>query len=91
MAKINESEKSYSDCAPEQCFWARDGQILKNVAELPAALEQMSAETFAHHANKEKNDFANWIEHVFNDKKLAQDVRSRKYQIAISRVVRKAL
>ncbi len=88
MAKIKE-EKVYSDCAPEHCFWAQDGQILKNVPELRAALKKMSEETFWHHVNAEKNDFANWIGEVFCDAELAGKVRKATSKAAIMKALGK--
>ena len=88
MARIKE-KKAYPDCAPEHCFWAQNGQILKNVAELKAALEKMGKETFQHHVNKEKNDFANWIGEVFSDAELAENVRKATNKAAIIKALGK--
>lgn len=89
MTKRNASKKTYRDCAPEQCFWVHDGQILKNVAELSAALKTMSEETFQYHVNAEKNDFANWIGDVFADNDLAGKVRQASSKEVIIRTLRK--
>lgn len=63
---------------PEKYFWACDGQILKNLKELAKSLEGMSNEVFGHHANKLKNDFADWVRDIFGDRKLATELKRAK-------------
>ncbi len=58
----------------ENAFVLRNGRVLKNLHELANALVSMDDETFAHHVSKERNDFANWIQGVFQDEKLAKQV-----------------
>ena len=66
-------------CAPgEQCFWTTDGRILSNLLELRDALESMTDDVFAYHVSKERNDFADWIEHVLGDAELAAAFRKSK-------------
>ena len=48
-------------------FWVHDGGVLHDLAELAAALETMSDDTYAHHANAAKNDFVNWVRDVIGD------------------------
>jgi len=55
----------------EQCFWCSNGEVLSSLVELQDALKAMEEEVFAHHVNKERNDFANWIEYVLGDAELA--------------------
>lgn len=64
-----------------ECFWVNNGPIIKNLDELAAAIRAMKKDVFAHHVNKEKNDFAKWVEGVIGDMKLASDLcksRSRR-------------
>lgn len=56
---------------PEQYFHTSDGKVVRSLRELPSILAQMSPDAFAHHVNEEKNDFANWIRHVFHKDALA--------------------
>lgn len=66
-------------CAPgEQCFWVTDGKVLSNLVELKEALAAMSEDVFAYHVSKERNDFAEWIEHVLGDAELATAFRKSK-------------
>ena len=63
--------------------------------ELADALETMSEEIFAHHANEFRNDFSNWIKDVFYDHSLAEDISRAKNrletQIAVLRRLVKEL
>ncbi|MBW2969800.1 hypothetical protein KY309_01710 [Candidatus Woesearchaeota archaeon] len=65
---------------PEHTFWLKDGKSVKNIIELGRELKRMSEETFNHHVNNTKNDFANWTEHCIKDKKLATLLRTTKSQ-----------
>ncbi len=61
---------------PEKYFFLADGRILKNLRELALRLDEFSDELFRSHVNPDKNDFANWAEFVFEEKILAQKLRS---------------
>lgn len=60
---------------PEKAFYVNNGPVLFSLADLNSALQKMSKETFAYHANEEKNDFANWIETTLGDETLAKSIR----------------
>ena len=62
----------------EQCFWTNDGKIISNLVELRDTFEHMADEVFAHHVNKSKNDFADWIHYVLGDTELAKKLRGAK-------------
>ena len=79
--------RTYQDCRPEHCFWAHDGQILKNVGELPSALKRMKLGTYQHHVTVEKNDFATWVKDVFGDKLLAETMRKASSQHALVNIL----
>ncbi|MCD5396988.1 MAG: hypothetical protein LRZ96_00105, partial [Candidatus Pacebacteria bacterium] len=64
----------------ECCFWVCDKKVLKNLAELKVALERMSNKTFTYHVNKNKNDFARWINDVLKEKALARTLKNIKSQ-----------
>lgn len=79
-------------CAPDdKCFWTTDGKILKNLAELQMAFGTMGDEVFLHHVTKEKNDFADWVEHVLEDARLAADLRKSKKPAKAQVIVSKHL
>lgn len=73
---VKNAKKFLSDVPSESCFWVNNGWIIRNLQELPLALQNMSKETFVYHANKEKNDFHNWINNVIGDKTLAKSIKN---------------
>ena len=70
-----------------ECFWSRDGQILSNLADLRVAIGYMDEEVFLHHVNQEKNDFADWVEYVLQDKECADALRKGKRKAQLQKVV----
>lgn len=62
----------------EKFFWLRSGRGIKSVMELFEAVGEMPDDEFFEHVNDQKNDFANWLEHVFEDKPLADKIRPLK-------------
>jgi hypothetical protein len=60
------------------CFWVNQGPILKDLEELADALKTMSEKMFAHHVNKDHNDFADWVEGVLKDADAATALRKAK-------------
>lgn len=97
MAKKNQTKtevktaklaaEKYPDCVPEKSFWVNDGKVLQNLKELPSALRNMSDQTFLHHVNAAKHDFANWVEHVFGEKQLAEGARKIKHKVGLAQKV----
>ena len=66
-------------CAADgECFWTRDGRILQNLSDLHMAFGSMDEEVFLHHVSKEKNDFADWVEHVLTDLDCSVALRKAK-------------
>src|SRR3989338_9405855 len=74
-------KKVLGEAPEEQHFVVADGRKLKNIIELADALETMSEEIFAHHANEFRNDFSNWIKDVFYDHSLAEDISRAKNRL----------
>ena len=58
----------------EKRFHCHDGTILNNIYDLKTALGTISADTYSHHVNEGKNDFARWVREVLGDDKLAKDL-----------------
>ena len=78
--------------APEEYhFVLQDGRKLESVYELIDELETMHEDLWKHHVNEMKNDFANWIEHVFEDKNLAEDLREMEHKMDAQRALLKEL
>ena len=72
--KLN-AEKLLGNVPEQYVFYVHDGRILRNIHDLKSALENMPDETYAYHANEQKNDFSNWIKNIIGDEKLARDLR----------------
>jgi len=80
--KQNVAEKTNSfraiEISPDKYFYLVDGNVLTNLKDLTSALKDMKKEIFNYHVTKDKNDFANWIENVFENKELAIKIRKIK-------------
>ena len=74
-------KKILGEAPEEHHFVVADGKKLKNILELADALETMSEEIFAHHANQFKNDFSSWVRDVFYDHSLAEDISRAKNKL----------
>lgn len=57
-------------------FVFHDGSRIKNLSELVLKIEHISDHEFHQFVNHSKNDFANWTEHVLNDKHFADKLRT---------------
>jgi hypothetical protein len=66
--------KVLSPCTPEKAFILFDGRVVKSVKELADILEKDEG-AFLHHVTSDRNDFSDWIEHVFLSKKLGEKIR----------------
>jgi hypothetical protein len=69
------------------CFWVSNGAILANLNELYEALMNMDDETFAHHVNNDKNDFAKWVDEALKDPELGKKLMKCKTTAAMLKVV----
>lgn len=81
----------FIDVTPDKYFVLCDGKTLKDYRELASMLETVNDDVFFYHVNSERNDFANWINDVFGEEKLANDVRSAKSRIEIMAIIYKHL
>lgn len=59
---------------PENYFILCTGEGIKDLTELLEKLKTIDDSTFAHHVNENKNDFSNWIRHVFGNHELADTI-----------------
>lgn len=91
MVRIKVKNLSLVQAPDEQCFWVQDGKILRNLRDLQKALEEMSNETFCYHVDKEKNNFAQWVEEVLQDITLAKQMGRIKTRKAMLKKVQKRL
>ncbi|MCK5332406.1 hypothetical protein KAJ41_00915 [Candidatus Parcubacteria bacterium] len=70
--------KNIISASDELCFWSCDGLVLRNLEDLKKSLMRMSKKTFEYHVNREKNDFATWIDNVLGDRVLANKLKKIK-------------
>lgn len=78
--------------APEKyTFNLSDGRKLQSVLELVDELETMTEDTFRQYVTETENHFANWIEHVFDEKHLAEDLRKVHSKMEAQRTMLKHL
>jgi hypothetical protein len=68
-------------------FHLSSGRVLKNINELLNALKSMDHRTFEHHVNTHKNDFGNWIKHVYKDEWLASKVFETKDEHEMAKTI----
>jgi len=75
------------EISPEEYFHLCNGRVLKNLYELLNALKSIDEETFSHHVNDHKNDFGNWVKHVFHEDFLAEQIFAARDREGISRLI----
>lgn len=78
LRRVTNELSMFKNVKPEEYFRLRNGVLLKNMHDLVDMLEIMDETTFGHHVSGRKNDFADWVKHVFADKMLGDRVRSSK-------------
>ena len=59
-------------------FYLKNDESISSITQLKEKLPSMSLDVFNHHVNEYRNDFAEWIDHVFNYKALANKIRTVK-------------
>ena len=93
MSKGNtKTKKELIESLPDSCFWVNNGPILSDLKELYSALRgEITVEQFSHHVTSDRNDFADWIEIVLNDKRCADMVRKVKKQDTVADKVKLCL
>jgi len=72
-------------------FLCKDGKIIRSLDELAKIIKDLSAEIFLHHVNNNKNDFAEWVEHVIGDFVLANRIRRVKSKFVMSELIEKRI
>lgn len=72
-------------------FYCNNSEQYTSIKDLIFGLKNMNKDSFEHHVNKEKNDFATWIKKAVKDKKLSElifDTKDKKQmQITIMEYV----
>ena len=81
----------FIDIAPDKYFVLCDGKTIKDYQELALLLETVNDDVFFYHVNNERNDFANWVNDVFGEEKLANEIRKSKNKTEIIAIIYKHL
>ena len=68
----------YKIVKPEEYFILRNEVVLKNLHDLIDILEIIDDDNFNFHVKAGKNDFAEWVRHVFKDEHLANQLVKAK-------------
>ena len=63
---------TYAVTEPNQRFFVHQGNALWSLEDLFTELQTMPESQFAHHVNDQRNDFAEWTRHCFQDHFLAK-------------------
>lgn len=82
-------ELSQTVVDPEHYFWLKNGFVMKSVKDLLENLKSMDDGLFRFHVGHHKNDFANWVAHVFKQDALAtmmKKTRSREELVELLQV-----
>jgi len=64
-----------NDIPHEKWFFFAHGRKAKDIEGLKKVLEKIDDIEFNHHVNDQRNDFANWVEGVFQEQELASKLR----------------
>ncbi len=64
-------------------FYVIDGQVASDINDLLKAIKTMQENAYIYHANKQKNDFSNWLRDVLNEKEIAEKIRNSSRDEAV--------
>ena len=72
----------------ELAFWTVDGVVYHSLAELAEGLQGMAGRVYRYHADKDHQDFANWVASVFMNKPLAALLKKATTPKAAEKIIR---
>ncbi len=75
----------------DQAFFTQDGHALYTLQDLEQHLRNMDRKTFHAHANRDQNDFGAWIQNVFGDVPLAEQLTACRGKIQAADAVRQRI
>jgi len=78
MLTIEQAENILSEVDPNYTFKLHLGAEIRSLNELSEVLEVITEESFRHHVNEHKNDFARWILDVIKDRELFNQINHLK-------------
>jgi len=80
-AEVWLKKEVYGEAPQEYHFVLKNGEKLKDLKDLLKALEKMPEDMFRHHVNNARNDFSAWINDVFKDNHLAEELKKLNTKI----------
>jgi hypothetical protein len=86
IPKKEKTKSLFVELSPEKYFVMCNGITIRDYRELAETLETLGDDVFYYHVSNERNDFANWINDVFEEKDLAQrtrNIRNRSEMMAV--------
>ena len=72
---------------PHEYFILRNSQPIKSLAELITVLDYIDDDTFEHHVNEYRNDFANWIRDTIKNPELADEIAKAQNKAGMIRIL----
>ena len=79
------------DCPEDKSFRVADGSVFRNYAQLLDGLKRMEDEVFRSHVAEGRNDFKEWVLHVYSDDKLAREMEEKPNRIPMAQSVARRL
>jgi len=80
-------KKIFEKVSPQdKTFKLENGSELHSIKEFFEKINNIPDEVFYKHVTNKKNDFAEWIEHVFEEKELANKIRKKYNKKEIKKV-----
>ena len=89
VSKSQKKELIYAN--NEVSFWVSDGQVLNSLLALRDALESMEKNVYQYHVERDRNDFAAWVDSVLCDGDCAKDLEKAKTTTAAKTAVARHL
>ncbi|MBI4148505.1 hypothetical protein HY490_04400 [Candidatus Woesearchaeota archaeon] len=87
--EVHYYKKELGKAPTEKTFVLRDGRKLATLYELIDELDTMSDDAFREYVSWERNDFANWINDVFEVPDLATELRRAQSRIDAQHAIMK--
>ena len=78
--------------APQQYqFQLKDGRVLESIYDLVDELETMTEKAFNEYVSDMENGFADWVDRVFDENTLAEEIRHMRNKFEMQRSLLKHL
>ena len=87
LKMISNELSLFRNIKPEEYFYINNGVVLKSLHDLIDVLEVIDEETFNHHVKNNRNDFSEWIRHIFKDNSLADKLKNTKTRMEMVEIL----